>query len=70
MNASQFVTASVAIGAAPASFMTNAQLIEHTLSHPNASAAELDLAERLNAALEELDRLAAAVRPRRQKRHD
>lgn len=41
--------------------MTDRELIDLTLADPNASEVELELAERLHAALAECDRLAGTL---------
>lgn len=42
--------------------LTNTEIIEHTTENPDASEVELELAERLMAAIDELDRLSNTVR--------
>lgn len=44
--------------------MTDRELIQLTLSDPNASEVELELADRLSAAVAECDRLAQVVMAR------
>ena len=42
--------------------MTNAEIIEHILENPDASEAELELAERLMGAVDELENLSNMIR--------
>lgn len=42
--------------------LTNADLIEHIQENPDSTEAELEVAERLLAAMDELDRLTTALR--------
>lgn len=42
--------------------LTNTEIIEHITENPDASEVELEMAERLLAAIDELDRLSNTVR--------
>lgn len=42
--------------------MTNAEIIEHILENPEASEVELEMAERLICAVDELEKLSNAIR--------
>ena len=46
---------------------TNTELVEHTLNNPEATQEELLLAERLFAAIEELDRVTALLKAQEEK---